>query len=307
MNSPFRGLGVALATPFAADGRIDSDALVRLVRHVTSGGPDFVVALGSTGEAATLDEAERDLVITTVREHAGTVPVVVGAGSSSTAQAAAWAKRARSLGAHGTLVVVPPYVKPSQAGLLAHFHAVASASPDLPLILYNVPSRAATNLLPATVQQLWSVPNIVAIKESSGDLQQIARIAADLPPGRTLLAGDDALALASIAIGADGLISVAGNAVPDAMRELVAAARAGAVHKARRLHTTLLPLFDALFVEPNPIPVKAALAWLRIAGPMLRLPLQPAALITHERVANALRAVHAAAAEESALKESQHG
>jgi len=300
MNSPFRGLGVALATPFSATGRIDTEALLRLVRHVTGGGADFLVVLGSTGEAATLDESERDLVITTVRENAGATPVVVGAGSSSTAQAATWAKRARSLGAHGTLVVVPPYVKPSQAGLVAHFHAVAAAAPDLPLVLYNVPSRSGTNMLPATVQQLWSVPNIVAIKESSGDLQQIARIAADLPPGRTLLAGDDALALPSIAIGADGLISVAGNVVPAAMRDLVAAARAGAVLKARRLHATLLPLFEALFVEPNPIPVKAALAWLRLAGPMLRLPLQAASLVTHERVANALRAANAAIEQETA-------
>lgn len=294
MNSPFRGLGVALATPFAAAGHVDTNALVRLVRHVTGGGADFLVALGSTGEAATLDESERDLVVATVRENAGATPVVVGAGSSSTAQAIAWCKRARSLGAHGSLVVVPPYVKPSQSGLVAHFRAIAEATPDLPLVLYNVPGRTGTNMLPATVQQLWSSPNIVAIKESSGDLQQIARIAADLPPGRTLLAGDDALALPSIAVGADGLISVAGNVVPAVMRDLVAAARAGAILKARRLHTTLLPLFEALFVEPNPIPVKAALAWLRIAEPMLRLPLQTASLITHERLANALRAVNTA-------------
>jgi 4-hydroxy-tetrahydrodipicolinate synthase len=299
MNSPFRGLGVALATPFGSDGSIDTKALVRLVGHVVGGGADFVIALGSTGEAATLDERERDHVIATVRENAGSAPVVVGTGSSSTAQSVAWCKRARALGAAGTLVVVPPYNKPSQSGLQAHFRAAAEAAPDLPLVLYNVPSRTGTNLLPMTVQQLWPVPNIVAIKESSGDLQQIAKIAADLPPGRTLLAGDDALALPSIAVGADGLISVAGNAAPAAMRDLVAAARAGAMLKARRLHATLLPLFDALFVEPNPIPVKAALAWLRIAEPMLRLPLQTANLTTHERVANALRAVHAAAEQES--------
>ena len=300
MNSPFRGLGVALATPFGSDGSIDTAALVRLVRHVVGGGADFVVALGSTGEAPTLDERERDLVITTVRENVGSVPLVAGVGSSSTAQSVAWCRRARALGAAGTLVVVPPYNKPSQSGLQAHFRAVAEAAPDLPLILYNVPGRTGTNLLPATVQALWSAPNIVAIKESSGDLQQIARIAADLPPGRTLLAGDDALALPSIAVGADGLISVAGNAAPAAMRDLVAAARAGAMGKARRLHTLLLPLFDALFVEPNPIPVKAALAWLRIAEPMMRLPLQSASLLTHDRVANALRAIHAAAEPSSA-------
>ncbi len=288
MNSRFQGLGVALATPFATDGRIDTTALARLTRHVVAGA-DFVVALGSTGEAATLDESERDLVTATVRENAGRALVVVGAGSSSTAQAATWAKRAQALGAHGTLVVVPPYVKPTQNGLIAHFQAVAKAAPELPLILYNVPGRAATNLQPSTVQALWHVPNIVAIKESSGDLQQIAHIAADLPPGKTLLAGDDALVLSSIAVGAEGLVSVAGNVLPEPMRDLVAAARAGAVAKARRIFTQLLPLFEALFVEPNPVPVKQALALAHLAEANVRLPLLPANAATRERLAAALR------------------
>ncbi len=288
MNSRFQGLGVALATPFAADGRIDATALARLTGHVVAGA-EFVVALGSTGEAATLDESERDLVVATVRENAGRALVVVGAGSSSTAQSAAWVKRAQALGAHGTLVVVPPYVKPTQNGLIAHFQAVAKAAPELPLILYNVPGRAATNLQPSTVQTLWHVPNIVAIKESSGDLQQIARIAADLPPGKTLLAGDDALVLSSIAVGAEGLVSVAGNVLPEPMRDLVASARAGAVAKARELFTQLLPLFEALFVEPNPIPVKQALALARLAEANVRLPLLPASAATRDRLAAALR------------------
>lgn len=301
MNATFhgqmlQGLGVALATPFLTSGPIDTQALVRLVQHVVGGGADFLVALGSTGEAATLDDGERDLVVTTVRAHAGRCPVLVGTGSSATAQSIVWTQRARKLGAHGTLVVVPPYNKPTQAGLLAHFRAIASAVPDLPLVLYNVPGRTATNLLPATVQTLWSVPNIVAIKESSGDLQQIAHIAAELPPGKTLLAGDDALALATIAIGAQGLVSVAGNVVPGAMRDLVASARAGAQPKARRLHAQLLPLFDALFAEPNPVPVKAALAQLGIGEPVMRLPLLAAGAATRERLAAALRGVAAEAA-----------
>lgn len=300
MKARFQGLGVALATPFASDGRIDTAALARLVRHVAGGGADFLVALGSTGEAAALDEAERDQVVTAVREHAGPLPVLVGAGSPSTAQAIAWAKKARDLGAHGTLVVVPPYVKPTQSGLVAHFEAVANAAPDLPLVLYNVPGRTGTNLSPATVQRLWSLPNIVAIKESSGDLQQIARIATDLPPGKTLLAGDDALALPSIAAGAEGLVSVAGNLVPQAMRDLVAAARAGALGKSRTLHARLAPLFDALFVEPNPIPVKAGLAWLRLGEATMRLPLQQATLQTHERLALALRGISAPTAQDAA-------
>ena len=289
-----RGLGVALATPFARDGGVDADALARLTRHVVDGGVDFVVALGSTGEAGMLDEAERDLVVKTVLENAVRSAVIVGTGSPSTAQAAAWTRRAQQLGAHGTLVVVPPYVKPSQAGLIAHFQAVAAAASDLPLVLYNVPSRAGANLLPATVQALWQVSNIVAIKESSGDLQQIGRIAAELPPGKALLAGDDALAVATIAIGGHGLVSVAGNVVPGQMRELVAAARGGNLQQARRLHTRLLPLFDALFAEPNPAPVKAALAALGLTEPIVRLPLLPAGAAVRERLATAM---HGATAE----------
>lgn len=298
--SPFQGLGVALATPFLRDGAVDTEALVRLVRHVVTGGADFVVALGSTGEAATLDESERDRVVTTVREHAGRAAVLVGTGSSSTAQAITWTKRAKALGAHGTLVVAPAYVKPSPAGLFAHFQAIAHAAPDLPLVLYNVPGRTGTNLLPATVQALWSVPNVVAIKESSGDLFQIGHIAAHLPPGKTLLAGDDALALPTIALGAEGLISVAGNVVPGPMRDLVALARAGGLAKARRLHAQLLPLFDALFVEPNPVPVKQALALLGIASPTMRLPLLAASAATRDRLAAALRGAGVEAGEGSA-------
>jgi len=296
-----RGLGVALATPFHRDGAVDTAALVRLVQHVVAGGADFVVALGSTGEAAMLDERERDLVVTTVREHCRHVPVLVGTGASSTAQAVAWTRRAQQLDAHGTLVVVPPYVKPSQQGLVAHFEAVAAAAPALAVVLYNVPGRTATNLLPATVSALWRLPNVVALKESSGDLQQIARIAAELPAGKILLAGDDGLALPSIAVGALGLVSVAGNVVPKAMRTLVLAALSGSPSKARRAHAELLPLFDALFAEPNPIPVKAALDLLGIAGPMLRLPLLPASAATRDRLAAALRSA------ESIGVEAAHG
>jgi 4-hydroxy-tetrahydrodipicolinate synthase len=292
-----KGLGVALATPFHGDGAVDTAGLVRLVQHVVGGGVDFVVALGSTGEASMLDERERDLVVSTVREHCRHVPVLVGTGSPSTAQAVAWTRRAQQLGAHGTLVVVPPYVKPTQQGLVAHFAAVAEAAPGLAVVLYNVPGRTATNLLPATLPVLWRLPNVVALKESSGDLQQIAHIAAELPPGKVLLAGDDGLALPSIAAGALGLVSVAGNVVPKAMRTLVLAALSANLGKARRAHAELLPLFDALFAESNPIPVKAALHLLGIAGPMLRLPLLPATAATRDRLAAALRSAESIGAE----------
>lgn len=293
MIAPCRGLGVALCTPFLPDGRLDLPALVRLVQHVAAGGAQFVVALGSTGEAAALAECERDTVVATVLEHAAGLPVLVGTGAPSTAQAAAWTARAAALGAAGALVVVPPYVRPTQQGLLAHFRAVAAAAPRLPIVLYNVPSRTGTNLLPATVAALWPVDNIVGLKESSGDLQQIARIAGEVPPGKVLLAGDDGLAAATIAAGGHGLISVAGNVAPAELRALLDAA-ANDLPRARALHQRLLPLFDALFAEPNPIPAKTALALLGICDPGLRLPLQTASAAVRER----LRAVlHDLAAE----------
>lgn len=296
MNPNCHDLGVALATPFLPNGDLDRSALVRLVQHVAAGGARFVVALGSTGEAAMLTEQERDLVVTTVLQHSGPLAVFVGTGASSTAQSITWTSRAAAVGAHGALVVVPPYTRPTQAGLLAHFRAIAEAAPDLPVLLYNVPSRTGTNLLPATVAQLWHQPNIVGIKESSGDLQQIARIAAELPPGKLLLAGDDGLALATIAVGGHGLISVAGNVVPAAMHELVAAATHD-LPRARALHAQLLPLFDALSAEPNPIPVKTALALLGICEPAMRLPMLPATPATREKLQLALHAWTAAAAE----------
>lgn len=291
MNPNCRELGVALATPFLPDGAIDEPALVRLVHHVAAGGARFVVALGSTGEAAMLTEAERDLVVDTVLAHAGPLAVFVGTGASSTAQTVTWTRRANQLGAHGALVVVPPYTRPTQAGLLAHFRAVAAAAPNLPILLYNVPSRTATNLLPETVAALWSEANIVGIKESSGDLQQIARIAAELPPDKVLLAGDDALALPTIAVGGHGLISVAGNVAPATMRELVAAALQNSP-RARELHAQLLPLFFALGAEPNPIPIKTALALHGICEPEMRLPLLPATPTTRERLRAALHELH---------------
>lgn len=297
MNLFGNGLGVALATPFTPAGAIDTPALVRLVRHVVAGGTDFVVALGSTGEAAMLTEDERDHVVRTVREHVGAARCLVGTGATATAQTVAWTRRAADLGADGALVVVPPYAKPTQTGLVAHFTAVARAAPNLPIVAYNVPSRAGANLLPATLAGLWPLPNLVAVKESSGDLQQIGRIAAELPPGKVLLAGDDALALPSIAVGAQGLVSVAGNVVPKAVKALVAAALQGNLPAARRLHARLLPLFDALFAESNPIPVKAALDLLSLAGPWPRLPLLPAVAATRDRLAAALRQAGAFEAE----------
>lgn len=282
------GLGVALVTPFTRSGELDVPSLVSLTRHVVGGGADFVVSLGSTGEAAMLAERERDEAIAVTLTHAERAAVLVGTGASSTAQTVAWTRRAAALGAHGALIVVPPYTRPTQAGIVAHFRAVADALPDFPVVAYNVPPRAGTNLLPGTVEQLWRLPNVVGLKESSGDLQQIGRIAADLPEGKLLFAGDDVLALPSIAVGAHGLVSVAGNVVPAAMKALVDAARHGNLPYARAAHRSLLPLFDALSAAPNPIPIKAAVALLGLAEAEPRLPLLAADDAVRGRLAAAL-------------------
>ncbi len=284
----FTGLSVALATPFTPDFAVDLPAFRRLVRHVVAGGVDNLVVLGSTGEAATILEAERDALITACLEEAGSCPVVVGTGSNATAQAAAWTRRAQELGAHGALVVTPYYNKPTPGGLVAHYHAVTQAAPGLPVVIYNVPGRTGLNVLPSTLAMLWENPMLVAVKESSGNLAQIAEVARTLPLGKTLLSGDDNLALASIAVGASGLVSVIGNVLPGPTKQLVDLALAGERSDAIAMHQALLPLMDALFLESNPIPTKAALAIKGICGDTLRLPLVAAGAATRARLAELL-------------------
>jgi len=291
-HDTFRGLGVALATPFASSasgqgGGVDLDAFRELLRSVSRGGADFAVVLGSTGEAATVLQAERDeLVAAAVREDL--LPVVVGAGHNSTAAAAELAGRAAGLGADGLLVVTPYYNKPQPAGLEAHFRAVAAAAPGLPLIAYNVPGRTGLNLAPKDLARLWSIPQVVAVKESSGNLAQIGEIARCLPEGKALLAGDDALALPAIAVGASGLVSVIGNVLPALTKALVEAALSGDLSEARALQYALLPAMDALFNETNPVPVKAALELAGLCSAAVRLPLAPASEATRERLASVL-------------------
>lgn len=284
----FQGLAVALATPFTLTGAVDLPAFKRLVRHVVHGGVDFLVVLGSTGEAATLNDAERDALILACRDEAGGKPVVVGAGSSSTAQAASWSARAQYLGADGVLVVTPPYNKPTPSGLVAHYQAIADAAPGLPIIVYNVPGRTGQNLVPSTLSRLWDNPSVVAVKESSGNLEQIAEMIRTLPPGKTLLAGDDNLAVQSIAAGAKGLVSVLGNLLPRETKALVTAALAGKMSEAQEHQTRLMPLIDALFMESNPIPLKAGLKFLGLGEDVLRLPLTQPEPATRQRLAEAL-------------------
>ena len=283
----FSGLGVALATPFTSSGELDLPAFRKLVRHVAAHA-DVLVVLGTTGEAPTILEAERDALITATLEEANGRKVVAGTGHNATATSAAMTKRAQALGVHGALVVTPYYNKPTPKGLAAHYRAIAEAAPGLPLIAYNVPGRTALNVLPAGLALLWENPQVVAVKESSGNLAQIAEIARTLPAGKQLLSGDDGFALASIAVGAVGLTSVLGNLLPKEAKALVDAARQGRMDEARALHYRLLPLMDALFLESSPIPLKAGLRLMGLAGDTLRLPLSAAEPATVQRMTAAL-------------------
>jgi 4-hydroxy-tetrahydrodipicolinate synthase len=293
-SKSFTGLGVALATPFLPSGTgvgagaVDMDAFERLVSSVVSGGADFLVVLGSTGEAATVLPEERDALVAATKAGSRGRPVVVGTGHNSTAAACELTSRAARSGADAALVVMPYYNKPQPAGIEAHFRAIASATGGLPMIAYNVPGRTGINLLPKDLARLWNMPEVLAVKESSGSLAQIGEIARTLPAGKALLSGDDALALAAIAVGATGLVSVAGNAVPAGMKALVAAALENRMDEARALNRKLLPLMDALFLESNPVPLKAALALAGIGSGAVRLPLYPASEATTARLAELL-------------------
>jgi 4-hydroxy-tetrahydrodipicolinate synthase len=284
-----QGCGTALVTPFTDRGEVDYAALRALVEWQIAEGIDFLVPCGSTGEAQTLDDSERERVVATVMETAaGRVPVMAGATSNDTARATAEARRMCRLGADYILTATPYYNKPTQGGLFRHFTAVADASTK-PICLYNVPGRTAVNLQPAMTLQLAEHPNIMGIKESSGDLAQVMQILRGRPERFSVLSGDDWLALAIVAAGGDGLVSVAANEMPGPMRALVHLMLAGEVEKARGWHYRLLPLMDANFLESNPGPVKAALALTGRIRNVLRLPLVPVTEKTRTAMAAALK------------------
>ena len=308
-SSPFTGLGVALATPFTTGtdavggGRkpaVDHDAFGRLLAHVLADGEgvDWLVVLGSTGEAATVDDVERHALVRqavqVARSATSPVPVVVGVGHNDTERTCELAAQAAAAGADGLLVVTPYYNKPQVSGLVAHYRAVAEAAPGLPIIAYNVPGRTGCNITPEAMRAIWGVEQVVALKESSGDLRQIARLCQEVPKGRAVLAGDDDLALASIAVGARGLVSVCANVAPVETRRFVHAALDGDLGLARETSALLAPLMDAMFTETNPVPVKAALACLGLSTGMVRLPLSPAEPRTWTQVQQALAGLQAA-------------
>jgi len=285
-----RGCGTALVTPFTAGGAVDLIALRALVQWQVAEGIDFLVPCGSTGEAQTLDDAERERVVAATLEAAdGRVPVMAGATSNDTAKAVAEARRMSALGVQFLLSATPYYNKPTQEGLYRHFLAVADAA-AVPVCLYNVPGRTAVNMIPDTTLRLAEHENVVAVKEASGSLAQIMRILAARPEGFAVLSGDDDLTLGVLAAGGDGLVSVTSNEAPRLMRDLVAAGLAGDVAACRALHYRLLPLMDANFLETNPAPVKAGLHLLGLVENVLRLPLVHVTDATRERLAAALAA-----------------
>lgn len=283
------GLLVELPTPFTGDQVLDLPAFQRLVRRALAGGAAGVVILGCTGEASALEEVERDVLLASALEAAEGRPVVAGTGSCSTRQTIAWTRKARQQGASAAMVVTPYYNQPTQAGLEAHFRAITEAVPDLPLILLNHPARTGVNLDPATLRNLWRIPEVVGIKEAGGSLAQLAQIAGTLPPGKLLLAGDDGLAAESLALGAQGLASVLGSAYPECVAELVRVGRAGRAREAALLQEVLRPLTDALQFESNPIPIKALLKALGLCGHHVRLPLLPASPGTRAVLSVAVR------------------
>jgi 4-hydroxy-tetrahydrodipicolinate synthase len=269
------GCFTALVTPFTADGAVDEAALRALVAWQIAEGVHGLVPVGSTGEAATLDIEERARVVAITAEvAAGRVPIVAGAGGNDTRACIAWSQRLITAGATHLLHVSPAYSKPPQRGLLAHFRAIADASAR-PIMLYNVPGRTASNMEPETTLALAEHPNIVAMKEASGNLQQIGEIIRRRPAGFRVLSGDDGLTLAVMAMGGDGIVSVVSNAVPRAMSQLTEACARGDFAAARVLHRTLEPFMRTAFVESNPIPIKAAVAMLGRCRNAVRLPLVP--------------------------------
>lgn len=288
------GCYTALVTPFTPEGAVDEPALRALVDWQVGEGIHGLVPIGSTGEAVTLTSAERDRVVRIVVEHAaGRVPVMAGAGANDTRVAIENSRAMRAAGATHLLHVSPMYNKPPQRGIVAHFRAVADAA-ELPICVYNVPGRTASNVEAATTLQLAEVPGIVGVKEASGNLAQIDEIVRNRPAGFAVFSGDDAFTLPVMVAGGDGVISVTSNATPRAMVELVERAAIGDWAGARARHQSLAAWMHAAFIESNPIPVKAALAMLGRIGNHLRLPLVPLRPELEGAVRDALRVAGAA-------------
>jgi 4-hydroxy-tetrahydrodipicolinate synthase len=284
------GVFTALVTPFRDDA-VDEDALRALVERQIAAGVDGLAPCGSTGESATLSHAEhRHVVEIVVAAARGRLPVLAGTGSNSTREAIELTRYAKEAGADGALLISPYYNKPTQEGIVAHYAEIARET-DFPLVVYNIPGRTASNMLPSTLARLADIEPVVGVKEASGDLAQISAVVAVCPADFSVLSGDDALTLPLLAVGGRGVISTSANVAPAEMVDLVRAFRAGDLERALRTHQRLLPLFDALFCETNPIPVKAALGLLGLVGDEIRLPLTRLTDANRERLQVVLKEI----------------
>lgn len=284
-----KGMGIALITPFKADMSVDYEALLRLVEYQVTAGADFLAVLCTTAETPTLSAEERAKVRKCVVEQVrGRIPIVLGCGGNNTMAIVEELKTGDWRGIDAILSVVPYYNKPSQEGLFQHFSAIADASP-IPVILYNVPGRVGVNMTAATTLRLASHPNIIAIKEASGNFDQIDDIIKNKPENFTVLSGDDGITFPLITLGAEGVISVIGNAFPKEFAKMVRLAMEGEYASALKIHHRFKELFSLLFVDGNPAGVKAMLNAMGYCENVLRLPLVPTRITTFEKIASILR------------------
>jgi 4-hydroxy-tetrahydrodipicolinate synthase len=273
MRTAFTGIGTALVSPFTRSGELDEAAVRRLARRQVDAGVHFLCPCGTTGENPTLTHAERIRTVEILADEVrGTVPILAGAGGYDTKEVIHLADEMRNAGATGLLSVTPYYNKPTQEGLYQHYRAIAESTP-LPIVVYNVPGRTGVNVEPATLARMAALPNIVGVKEASGNMAQMCEICRIVPGDFIVVSGDDALTLPLMAVGGRGIISVAGNEIPAEMVLMVEAAERGDFAAARAVHTRILPLMLGNFMESNPVPVKAAMAAMGLIEEVYRLPM----------------------------------
>ncbi|NEU31220.1 4-hydroxy-tetrahydrodipicolinate synthase [bacterium LRH843] len=287
----FGRIVTAMVTPFDQHGGVDVEATKSLVKHLIVNGSDALVVGGTTGESPTLSTEEKCLlfktVVQTVKELGGQVPVIAGTGSNNTQESIELTKLAEDLGADAIMLVAPYYNKPSQEGLYAHFSTIAAAT-KLPIMIYNIPGRSSVNISVETTLRLAQIPNIVATKEASGDLDAMASIIEGAPEGFSLYSGDDSLTLPILSIGGIGIVSVASHVIGNEMQDMIQRFESGQVKEAAGLHRQLLPLMNTLFIAPNPTPVKAALEMKGIKSGSVRLPLVPLTETEQQKLQHAL-------------------
>jgi 4-hydroxy-tetrahydrodipicolinate synthase len=280
----------AMITPFKPDGGINYDVVAKLANHLVNNGTDALVVCGTTGESPTLTwDEEYQLFVEVLQAVSGKAKVIAGCGSNDTKEAIAATQKAVKIGVHGSLQVVPYYNKPPQASLYRHFQTIAQSCPDLPMMLYNIPGRTGQNLLPETVVRLAAIDNIVAIKEASGNLDQVSEIRRLTPTEFQIYAGDDSLTLPMLAIGAQGVVSVASHLVGNQLQQMIQSWKAGKTQIATDIHLQLFPLFKALFLTTNPIPVKEALKLQGWEVGSTRLPLCEADTDVSEKLASVMQ------------------